>query len=194
MLNFQCRVSPHVWWNPHFLSLAGLSTVEEVATGVEHILADMIAKDPETLTYVKTLWECINACLTFPEILSIVTAILSRRLDRCEKSLVTIQSHVSKTALKEKELQKAPQNKTKDIDKFHLYFDFTCNVLRIQPHQVESSFICRSDKRPGNTFSSLRSINQTPVGQIWFFFFKLHKVGWQNLYLNSKQGSTRYIY
>lgn len=37
------------------LSLAGLSAVEEVATGVEHILADMIAKDPETLTYVKTL-------------------------------------------------------------------------------------------------------------------------------------------
>lgn len=33
----------------------GLSSVEEVATGVEHILADMIAKDPETLTYVKTL-------------------------------------------------------------------------------------------------------------------------------------------
>lgn len=37
------------------LFLAGLSAVEEVATGVEHILADMIAKDPETLTYVKTL-------------------------------------------------------------------------------------------------------------------------------------------
>lgn len=33
----------------------GLSSVEEVATGVEHILADMIAKDPETLTHVKTL-------------------------------------------------------------------------------------------------------------------------------------------
>ncbi|XP_075902262.1 S1 RNA-binding domain-containing protein 1 [Nelusetta ayraudi] len=102
---------------PHTLDLRawvkpgteGLSAVEEVATGVEHILADMIAKDPETLTYVKT---------------------------SCEKSLVTIQSHVSKSALKEKEPPKAPQNKTKDIDKFHLYFDFTCNVLRIQPHQT----------------------------------------------------------
>ncbi len=35
--------------------VSGLSSEEEVATGVEHILADMIAKDPETLTYVKTL-------------------------------------------------------------------------------------------------------------------------------------------
>lgn len=37
------------------LYIPGLSSLEEVATGVEHILADMIAKDPETLTYVKTL-------------------------------------------------------------------------------------------------------------------------------------------
>uniref|UniRef100_I3IX55 S1 RNA binding domain 1 n=1 Tax=Oreochromis niloticus TaxID=8128 RepID=I3IX55_ORENI len=93
---------------PHTLDLRawikpgteGLSSVEEVATGVEHILADMMAKDPETLTYVKTL---------------------------CEKSFVSIQSSVSKSALKEKE---------QDIDKFQLYFDFTCNIQRIQPHQT----------------------------------------------------------
>ncbi|KAM9345125.1 S1 RNA-binding domain-containing protein 1 [Symphorus nematophorus] len=111
---------------PHTLDLRawvkpgteGLSSVEEVATGVEHILADMIAKDPETLTYVKNL---------------------------CENSYVTIQSSVSKTALKEKGQEKsaqdnkktgAQQNKNKDIDKFHLYFDFTCNVKSIQPHQT----------------------------------------------------------
>ncbi|XP_071336250.1 S1 RNA-binding domain-containing protein 1 [Trachinotus anak] len=111
---------------PHTLDLRdwvksdteGLSSVEEVATGVEHILADMIAKDPETLTYVKTL---------------------------CENSFVTIQSSVSKSALKQKEQQKtvqshkkpgAQQNKNMDIDKFHLYFDFTCNIQRIQPHQT----------------------------------------------------------
>ncbi|XP_049927595.1 S1 RNA-binding domain-containing protein 1 [Epinephelus moara] len=111
---------------PHTLDLRawvkpgteGLSSVEEVATGVEHILADMIAKDPETLTYVKTL---------------------------CENSFVTIQSSVSKSALKEKEQEKsaqghkkpgAQQNKNKDIDKFHIYVDFTCNINRIQPHQT----------------------------------------------------------
>ncbi|XP_055358635.1 S1 RNA-binding domain-containing protein 1 isoform X2 [Betta splendens] len=112
--------------SPHTLDLntwvkpgtKGLSSVEEVATGVEHILADMIAKDPETLTYVKTL---------------------------CENSFVTIQSAVSKSALKEKEQEKSEEghkqagphhNKNKDVDKFHLYFDFTCNIQRIQPHQT----------------------------------------------------------
>ncbi|KAM7408426.1 hypothetical protein PAMA_002243 [Pampus argenteus] len=111
---------------PHTLDLQawvkpgteGLSSKEEVATGVEHILADMIAKDPETLTYVKTL---------------------------CENSFVTIQSSVSKSALKGKEQEKSVQSqkkpgsqqtKNKDIDKFHLYFNFTCNVQRIQPHQT----------------------------------------------------------
>uniref|UniRef100_A0A3Q3WLH9 YqgF/RNase H-like domain-containing protein n=1 Tax=Mola mola TaxID=94237 RepID=A0A3Q3WLH9_MOLML len=96
----------------------GLSSVEEVAKGVEHILADVIAKDPETLTYVKK---------------------------SCENSMVTIQSSVSKSALKEKEPEKsiqgnkktgAQQNKNKDINKFHLYFDFTCNIKCIQPHQT----------------------------------------------------------
>ncbi|KAF3841894.1 hypothetical protein F7725_023845 [Dissostichus mawsoni] len=110
---------------PHTLELRtwvkpgteGLSSVEEVSTGVEHILADLIAKDPETLAYVKTL---------------------------CENSFVTIQSSVSKSALKEKEQKSvqdhkkpgAKQNKKMDIDKFHLYVDFTSNIQRIQPHQT----------------------------------------------------------
>uniref|UniRef100_A0A674MX58 S1 RNA binding domain 1 n=1 Tax=Takifugu rubripes TaxID=31033 RepID=A0A674MX58_TAKRU len=81
------------WLKP---GVEGLSSVEEVATGVEHILADMIAKDPETLTH------------------------------NCP---VTIQSSVSKAALKEKV-------QGKDIDKFQLYCDFTCNIHRIQPHQT----------------------------------------------------------
>ncbi|KAM6998113.1 S1 RNA-binding domain-containing protein 1 [Tautogolabrus adspersus] len=112
--------------SPHTLDLRewvkpdteGLSSVEEVATGVEHILADMIAKDPETLGYIKTL---------------------------CENSYVNIQSSVSKSALKEREQEMsvqghqkpgAHQNKGKDIDKFHLYFDFNCNIQRIQSHQT----------------------------------------------------------
>ncbi|MED6288610.1 hypothetical protein CHARACLAT_028298, partial [Characodon lateralis] len=114
LLNSPHTLDLRAWVKP---GTEGLSSVEEVATGVEHILADIIAKDPETLTYIKTL---------------------------CEKSFVTIQSSVSKTALKEKEQEKfaqdpkkpgAEQNKSKDFDKFQLYFDFTCNVQRIQPHQ-----------------------------------------------------------
>uniref|UniRef100_A0A8C5FJK6 S1 RNA binding domain 1 n=1 Tax=Gadus morhua TaxID=8049 RepID=A0A8C5FJK6_GADMO len=81
----------------------GLSSLEEVTTGVKHILADMIAKDPESLAYIRTL---------------------------CGNSFVTIQSSVSKVALKEQE------GGSQDIDKFHLYFDFTRHIQRIQAHQT----------------------------------------------------------
>ncbi|XP_077351883.1 S1 RNA-binding domain-containing protein 1 isoform X2 [Festucalex cinctus] len=105
---------------PHTLDLKtwiqpgteGLSSVEEVSTGVLHILAYTVAKDPETLTYVKTL---------------------------CENDDVRLHSAVTKTALKEKEensQQAAPKNKKQDVDKFNLYFDFNSSVQRIQPHQT----------------------------------------------------------
>ncbi|XP_066535847.1 S1 RNA-binding domain-containing protein 1 [Hoplias malabaricus] len=90
----------------------GLTTLEEVATGVEQILADMMAKDGETLTYIRSL---------------------------CDRANVTIHSTVSKTALKEQQLQhnQADQkNKPKDISKFSLYCEFTCDVQRIQHHQT----------------------------------------------------------
>ncbi|KAF4090151.1 hypothetical protein AMELA_G00048640 [Ameiurus melas] len=86
----------------------GLYTLEEVATGVEQILADMIAKDGETLTYIRSL---------------------------CDRSDVTIQSTVSKTALKEQQ-QADQKSKPKDISKFSLYSSFRCSVQRIQHHQT----------------------------------------------------------
>lgn len=63
---------------------------------------------------------------------------------------MTIHSSVSKTALKEKAQEKGAgkdhtatgaQAKNKDIEKFQLYFDFTCNVQRIQPHQVAKQIL-----------------------------------------------------
>ncbi|XP_042162137.1 S1 RNA-binding domain-containing protein 1 isoform X2 [Oncorhynchus tshawytscha] len=86
----------------------GLSTLEEVSTGVVQILADIIAKDGETLTHIRSL---------------------------CDKSMVMLQSSVSRTALKEQQ-KEGHQGKPKDIDKFHLYCDFTCNVQHIQHHQT----------------------------------------------------------
>ncbi|XP_022540686.2 S1 RNA-binding domain-containing protein 1 [Astyanax mexicanus] len=97
----------HSWIKP---DTKGLSTLEEVATGVEQILADMMAKDGETLTYVRSV---------------------------CDRSDVTIQSTVSKTALKEQQPKPADQkSKPKDISKFSLYCDFKCSVKRIQHHQT----------------------------------------------------------
>ncbi|XP_052006975.1 S1 RNA-binding domain-containing protein 1-like [Xyrauchen texanus] len=91
-------------------STKGLSTLEEVATGVQEILADMIAKDKETITYVQS---------------------------QCDRSAVTIHSSVSKTALKDQQLEKGNlKSKPKDIAKFSLYTDFTCDIQRIQHHQT----------------------------------------------------------
>uniref|UniRef100_A0A671L5H7 S1 RNA-binding domain-containing protein 1 n=1 Tax=Sinocyclocheilus anshuiensis TaxID=1608454 RepID=A0A671L5H7_9TELE len=88
----------------------GLSTLDEVTTGVQEILTDMIAKDKETLTHVQS-W--------------------------CDRSAVTIHSSVSKTALKEQQPQQGNQkSKPKDIAKFSLYTDFTCDVQRIQHYQM----------------------------------------------------------
>uniref|UniRef100_A0A8C8FK07 S1 motif domain-containing protein n=1 Tax=Oncorhynchus tshawytscha TaxID=74940 RepID=A0A8C8FK07_ONCTS len=73
----------------------GLSTLEEVSTGVVQILADIIAKDGETLTHIRSLCVPHSICSPSPIIVS-----------------------------------------PKDIDKFHLYCDFTCNVQHIQHHQT----------------------------------------------------------
>uniref|UniRef100_A0A672NJQ2 S1 RNA binding domain 1 n=1 Tax=Sinocyclocheilus grahami TaxID=75366 RepID=A0A672NJQ2_SINGR len=56
---------------------------------------------------------------------------------RCDRSAVTIHSSVSKTALKEQQPQQGNQkSKPKDIAKFSLYTDFTCDVQRIQHYQT----------------------------------------------------------
>ncbi|XP_051945968.1 S1 RNA-binding domain-containing protein 1-like isoform X1 [Xyrauchen texanus] len=100
-LDLQSRIQPNT---------KGLSTLEEVATGVQEILADMIAKDKETLTYVQA---------------------------QCDRAAVTIHSSVSKTALKEQQQEQGNQkSKPKDIAKFSLYTDFTCDIQRIQHHQT----------------------------------------------------------
>ncbi|XP_076831041.1 S1 RNA-binding domain-containing protein 1 isoform X2 [Brachyhypopomus gauderio] len=95
----------HSWIKPN---TQGVSTLEEVTTGVEQILADMIAKDGETLTYIRSV---------------------------CDRSDVRIQSSLSKTALKEQQ-QDGQKSNTKDISKFSLYHDFSCSVQRIQHHQT----------------------------------------------------------
>ncbi|KAK1791086.1 hypothetical protein P4O66_002124 [Electrophorus voltai] len=100
----------HSWIKPN---TDGLSTIEEIATGVEQILADMVAKDRETLNYIRSV---------------------------CDRSDVTIQSALSKTAIKEQQQQQQQPHASnpKDISKFSLYHDFTCSVQRIQHHQVRT--------------------------------------------------------
>ncbi|KAM5163536.1 S1 RNA-binding domain-containing protein 1 [Mantella aurantiaca] len=83
----------------------GLTTLQDIEAGVQHILADMIAKDKETLEHIRNL---------------------------CIQNYVNLISTLAKATGKEKE----KEGNVKDVDKFRLYHDFTCNINRIQHHQI----------------------------------------------------------
>ncbi|XP_072491811.1 S1 RNA-binding domain-containing protein 1 isoform X2 [Notamacropus eugenii] len=82
-------------------SVKGLSTLQEVAMGVQHILADMFAKDKDTLDFIRKL---------------------------CSSRYICIQSSLAKVSSK--------NEREKDISKFQLYQNFSCNIKNIQHHQI----------------------------------------------------------
>ncbi|NXW45036.1 SRBD1 protein, partial [Nyctiprogne leucopyga] len=79
----------------------GLSTIREVEAGVQHILADIFAKDKDTLDFIRKL---------------------------CQQRYICIQSALAKVSSK--------SGNEKDIDKFQLYHEFSCNIKNIQHHQI----------------------------------------------------------
>ncbi|XP_026551205.1 S1 RNA-binding domain-containing protein 1 [Pseudonaja textilis] len=82
-------------------NVEGLSTIEEVKSGVQHILADMVAKDKETLDFIRNL---------------------------CQRKYICIQSSLTKVTSK--------NINEKNVNKFHLYQNFSCNIKSIHHHQV----------------------------------------------------------
>ncbi|XP_037662748.1 S1 RNA-binding domain-containing protein 1 [Choloepus didactylus] len=79
----------------------GLSVLQDIETGVQHILADMIAKDKDTLDFIRKL---------------------------CQNRYICIQSSLAKVSSK--------KVNEKDVDKFLLYQNFSCNIRNIQHHQI----------------------------------------------------------
>ncbi|XP_027721382.1 S1 RNA-binding domain-containing protein 1 isoform X2 [Vombatus ursinus] len=82
-------------------SVKGLSTLQDIEMGVQHILADMFAKDKDTLDFIRKL---------------------------CSRRYVCIQSSLAKVSSK--------NEREKDISKFQLYQNFSCNIKSIQHHQI----------------------------------------------------------
>ncbi|XP_006272234.1 S1 RNA-binding domain-containing protein 1 [Alligator mississippiensis] len=82
-------------------NVKGLSTVPEVEAGVQHILADMFAKDKDTLDFIRIL---------------------------CQQRYICLQSALAKVSSK--------SVNEKDVDKFQLYHNFSCNIRNIQHHQI----------------------------------------------------------
>uniref|UniRef100_A0A803W629 S1 RNA-binding domain-containing protein 1 n=1 Tax=Ficedula albicollis TaxID=59894 RepID=A0A803W629_FICAL len=79
----------------------GLANIQEVEAGVQHILADIFAKDKDTLDFIRKL---------------------------CQQRYISIQSTLAKVSSK--------NGNEKDIDKFQLYHEFSCNIKNIQHHQI----------------------------------------------------------
>ncbi|XP_032912609.1 S1 RNA-binding domain-containing protein 1 [Catharus ustulatus] len=79
----------------------GLENIQEVEAGVQHILADIFAKDKDTLDFIRKL---------------------------CQQRYISIQSTLAKVSSK--------SGNEKDIDKFQLYHEFSCNIKNIQHHQI----------------------------------------------------------
>ncbi|XP_006736732.1 S1 RNA-binding domain-containing protein 1 [Leptonychotes weddellii] len=82
-------------------NIKGLSALQDIETGVQHILADMIAKDKDTLDFIRKL---------------------------CQNRYICIQSSLAKVSSK--------KVNEKDVDKFLLYQNFSCNIRNIQHHQA----------------------------------------------------------
>ncbi|KAL8619606.1 hypothetical protein ACOMHN_019662 [Nucella lapillus] len=96
----------------------GVSTMAEVKTGIQHIIADIIAKDKEVMEEIRKI---------------------------CATSYVSLQSKRSKTCSAKGEKEGAKGKGKKDICgkqaavnsfKFEQYFDFQCPVSNIKPHQI----------------------------------------------------------
>lgn len=79
----------------------GLSELKDIETGVQHILADMIAKDKDTLDFIR---------------------------DLCKHRYICIQSSLAKVSSK--------KVNEKEVDKFQLYQNFSCNIRNIHHHQI----------------------------------------------------------
>ncbi|XP_010186002.1 PREDICTED: S1 RNA-binding domain-containing protein 1, partial [Mesitornis unicolor] len=79
----------------------GLASIQEVEAGIQHILADIFAKDKDTLDFIRKL---------------------------CQQRYICIQSTLAKVSSK--------SGNDKDIDKFQLYHEFSCNIKNIQHHQI----------------------------------------------------------
>ncbi|KAM7028007.1 S1 RNA-binding domain-containing protein 1 [Passerculus sandwichensis] len=79
----------------------GLANIQEVEAGVQHILADIFAKDKDALDFIRKL---------------------------CQQRYISIQSTLAKVSSK--------NGNEKDINKFQLYHEFSCNIKNIQHHQI----------------------------------------------------------
>ncbi|XP_076464410.1 S1 RNA-binding domain-containing protein 1-like [Babylonia areolata] len=102
----------------------GVSNRSEVETGVQHIIADIIAKDKEVMEEIRRI------CTTSQVVLQ------SKQSKSCStdtKNSSRTKVDASKDKVKKEAAGKKPSNNS---FKFEQYFDFQCCVRTIKPHQI----------------------------------------------------------
>ena len=87
----------------------GRETVEEVETGLKHIMADIIAHDQQ------------------------MAEVISKTMADCR---LVLESKRAKEKQSEKSKAKLPDKKAVDPQKFENYFEFSCPCQHVKPHQV----------------------------------------------------------
>ncbi|KAG8443632.1 hypothetical protein GDO86_008977 [Hymenochirus boettgeri] len=100
--------------------------LEAAATGLIETPAQL-----NLFSYIKNNVEAVD--VVYLDFAKAFDTVPHRRLMnklRCKENYVTIHSTLAKATGKEKE------GNQKDVDKFHLYQNFTCNITRIQHHQI----------------------------------------------------------
>ncbi|XP_013404872.2 S1 RNA-binding domain-containing protein 1 isoform X2 [Lingula anatina] len=107
----------------------GLSSVSEVEEGTKHIIADVIAKNKETMDKMRDL--CQHAYIT-------LESTMSKSLTKKTKSKETTSTAAGseKNIVEKKNEKTSKQDKKADAQKYEQYFDFKVPVKYAKPHQV----------------------------------------------------------
>lgn len=110
----------------------GRSTIQEVITGCQHIIADTISKDEGLIDFVRELKKTLYIQLECKKA-------QERKVASKTEKIGTKASKPSTTAKKEKD-NKGKIKKEEDASKFENYYNFSANVKFIKPHQILAIF------------------------------------------------------
>ncbi|XP_049963184.1 S1 RNA-binding domain-containing protein 1 [Schistocerca serialis cubense] len=109
----------------------GRSTIQEVITGCQHIIADAISKDEALIDFVRELKKTLYIQLECKQ----------AQERKAATKTVKVGSKGSKPSLVKKEKEKKGKvKKEEDASKFENYYNFSANVKFIKPHQVLAIF------------------------------------------------------
>ncbi|KAF4522044.1 hypothetical protein B566_EDAN010921 [Ephemera danica] len=105
----------------------GLSSLQDIDFGIQHIVADVVSKTREVLDFVRELRDTLHLTLESKKM---------RKATTSAKSTTTSTKTKTTTSVKSIKGQTANQSSNVDENKFSDYFQFSVPVKHAKPHQV----------------------------------------------------------